>query len=126
LLGNPRDLERVVRIRRQALDGRHFLAGRERHRGRARPDGVALEVDGAGPTLREAAAELGPGDADRVAADPQQGYVGGDVDVVRFAVYGQGNHGRLLRNRQKKLERMYPTAPVIATGYGPAFLRASS
>src|SRR5262249_676991 len=74
--------------------------GRKRYGRRARADRVALEMNGAGPALREPAAELRPREADRVADDPQQGHVGGDVDVVRFTVYGQGNHGRLLRNRR--------------------------
>ena len=99
LLGDPCDLQRVAGGGRQPFDRRDLLAGRQRHRRGARPDGVAVEVHGAGAALRQAAAEFGAGQADGVADDPQQGHVRRDIDVVAFAVYGQGNHGRLLRNQ---------------------------
>ena len=51
--------------------------------------GVAVEVHGAGAALRDAAAELGAGEAEQVAQDPEQRHVGWRVDFALGAVDGQ-------------------------------------
>ena len=54
----------------------------------------AVQVHGAGAALRDAAAELGAGEAEQVAQHPEQGHVGRRIHVALDAVDGQF-HGAL-------------------------------
>src|SRR5207245_9774356 len=60
----------------------------------------------AGAAMRDTAAELGAGEAERVAQHPQERRVGRDVDCLTFAVDGEtdgGHEGRPLRwNREQR------------------------
>src|SRR5438132_9589486 len=49
-------------------------------------------MDGAGAALRDAAAVLGPGQAERVPQHPEQGGVGLDLKIVGLPVDGQRRH----------------------------------
>ena len=62
--------------------------------GQQQADGGAVQMDGTRTALREPAAELRAREADDVTNGPEQRHVGGDVDVVRLAVYGQSSHGQ--------------------------------
>ena len=79
-------------VRREAFDRGDLLAvgGADRHGAGARRH--AVDVDGAGAALGDAAAVLGAGQADMLADRPQQRRVRIDVDceafplIVRFAI----------------------------------------
>ena len=79
----------------QAFDGRDLLSFGRRHGCDAGPFGSPIEVDGTGAALRDAAAELGAGEADQIAEDPEEGHIGWGVYVAGGAVDGQF-HGRSL------------------------------
>src|SRR4029079_18308744 len=78
----------------KALDGDDLLADSGARRERARAGGDAVDVDGAGAALRDAAAILGAGQADILPDRPEQRRVGIDVDVLIFAIDIEANHSR--------------------------------
>src|SRR5262249_14099940 len=59
-------------IARQAFDGGHRLAGRGRDRDAAGADRSTVNVQSAGPALRNATAELGAGEPELIADYPEQ------------------------------------------------------
>src|SRR5471032_67760 len=69
---DPGLLQRVRIVLRQRLDGGDLLAGDHRQRRLARADRRAVQMHGAGAAQGHAAAELGAGQADFIADDPQQ------------------------------------------------------
>ena len=71
-----------------------FLPTAALDRERAGARGDAVDVDGAGAALRDAAAVLGAGQADVLPDRPEQRRVGIDVDVVIFAIDIEANHSR--------------------------------
>jgi hypothetical protein len=88
------DLHRVIRAAgREALDRRDPLAGDGADRGDARPHRLAVEVHRARAALCDAAAELGPGQAEQVAQRPQQRHLRGRVDLDLLVVDGELDHG---------------------------------
>src|SRR4029077_5208350 len=89
---DPRHLQRVPQIGGQALDRHHLRARGTPHRRDTRTNGLAVEVDGAGTAQGHAASELGAGEAQRFAEDPEQRRVGGDVHRVVPTVDIEGNH----------------------------------
>ena len=54
--------------------------------------GFVVEKHGAGAADFDAAAELGPGQAEVVAQDPEQRCIGIDVDLMDNAIDVQGDH----------------------------------
>src|SRR2546421_167489 len=77
---------------------------------------IAVQVHGAGPALRDAAAELRALHVEHVAQNPQEGHLRLDVDVVLPAVDGEFDHGisfgmadrRVSRKSLKRLRLVYP------------------
>src|SRR5882762_11245455 len=91
VLRDPRLLHGVRAVLGQAFDGGHALAGDGRHRQHAGARRDAVQVDGAGAALGDAAAELGAGEPERVTQHPQERRVGGDVDRFALAVDGEAD-----------------------------------
>ena len=89
-LGDPGLLQRVVAAVRETFDGGDFLAFHGFNRRDARTDWVTVDMDGASAALRDAAAELGAGQAEVFTERPEQRSVGIDVDLVLlpFAMIG--------------------------------------
>src|ERR1051325_431225 len=96
---DPGLLDRVAAIRRQPFDRRDALAG---HSGDGQDAGTgrdAVQMHRAGAALGDAAPELGAGESERIAQDPEQWSVGGDRDRPGLAVNhesNRGHRGRLL------------------------------
>src|SRR5205809_923644 len=88
----------MSRSLRGAMDG-----GGDAHAG-ARRD--AVQVDGAGAALGDAAAELGAGEPERVAQHPEERRVGGDVDRFAFTVDGEADRGHERRPRGRWKQRV--------------------
>jgi len=85
LVRHPGKLHRMGAVGRQPLNGDDLalhVAGRKL----AGPGGSAVQVDGAGAALGDAAAILGPRQAQRIAQNPQQGCRGVHVHVMHLAV----------------------------------------
>src|ERR1043166_8667293 len=78
----------------EALDGGDLLADRLAHRKRAGARRDAVDMHGAGATLRDAAAVFGAGETDVLANRPEQRRVRLDVDVVILSVDIETNHSR--------------------------------
>ena len=51
-------------------------------------------MDGAGTTLRNAAAKLGAGKIQVIPQYPKEGGVGFNVERVRFAIHGKRDHAK--------------------------------
>src|SRR5947199_1621669 len=78
LLGDPRDLQRVLALGVQPFDRRDLLASGLGERDLARAHGIAVQVHGARAALRHAAAELRPRHPQALPKYPEQlGVVGG-------------------------------------------------
>src|SRR6266513_175734 len=92
LLGDPRLLQRMIALGRQALDGGDFLALHRRDRRYARARRHAVDVHRACAALRDAAAELRAGEPELVADDPQQRGIGRLVGKRCPAVDGKRDH----------------------------------
>jgi hypothetical protein len=54
---------------------------------------AAIYMDRAGAALGDAAAIFCSGEAEAIAQDPQQRCPRLNVDLIRFAIHAQGNHG---------------------------------
>src|SRR5690349_4773621 len=93
VLLDPRLLHRLRAILREAFDGRHLFPGDGRDGQHAGARGDAVQVDGARAALRDAAAELRAGEAERVPQHPEQGRVGRDVHGLALAVDGETDRG---------------------------------
>src|SRR6266545_4707480 len=67
-----------------------------RHRGDrhdAGPNGLAVEMDGAGPAQRDAATEFRAGECETVTEDPEQGRVGRNFNSPASAIHQEGIRG---------------------------------
>jgi len=94
VFGDPGFLHGVRAVEGEALDGRNIFAGNARDHGNARARGFTVDVHGAGAAERHAAAEFRAGHVEGVAQDPEERHVWADVDVLWFAVQGEGDgHG---------------------------------
>jgi hypothetical protein len=93
LLGDPRELQRMLALGMQSFDGRDLPADRIADRNRARADRRAVEVNSAGAALADATPELRPGESEPLADDPQQRRVGRDIRRVGPPVDGECNRG---------------------------------
>jgi hypothetical protein len=92
ILGEPGLLHRVLAVGRQAFDGGDGLAGDVADLDAAGAHGFAVHMHGAGAALRDAAAEFGAGQSDLIANDPEQRRLRLDVELMRVAVDGDGDH----------------------------------
>src|SRR5213592_2351194 len=106
---DPGLLDRVAAIRRQAFDRRDALAGDGGDGQDAGTGRDAVQMHRAGAALGDAAPELGAGETERVAQDPEQWGVGGDRDRPGLAVDHEGDWG----HRERLL-----TMSVAKTGEG--------
>src|SRR5262245_10728348 len=79
-------------ILRQAFDGGDLLAGRFAGRKRARPHRCAIEVDGAGAALCDAATVFGAGQPDVFADGPEERGVRFDVNVIGLSIDQKTDH----------------------------------
>src|SRR6266540_5611738 len=72
VLGDPRLLDAMRRRGAEAFDGNNWLGpdGGDRHD--AGPSRLTAQMHGAGAALRDAAAELGAGETEVVAQDPEE------------------------------------------------------
>src|SRR5579872_990154 len=87
VIGNPGLLHLVQgAVVRQSLDRGDLLADRFAHRNPAGADGDAVDMDGAGAALCNAATVFGAGQANIFPDRPEQRRIGLDVDVDRFSV----------------------------------------
>src|SRR6185295_9148269 len=80
----------------ETLDGGNLLAGRiaDLHRAGARR--YAVDVNRAGPALRDAASVFRSGEPDLLADHPQKWGGRVDVYIMRLSIDGQRNHSLLL------------------------------
>jgi NAD(P)-dependent dehydrogenase (short-subunit alcohol dehydrogenase family) len=89
----PGLLDRMLPVRRQALDRHDLLRGlQRRHRHDARAQGRTVHVDGAGAALRHTATVLGAGQPKLLAQHPQQRGIGLGVVLSQLAIHVQGGH----------------------------------
>src|SRR2546422_11561966 len=93
VLLDPRALHGVRAVLGEAFDRGHPFAGDGGHGQYAGARRDAVQVDGAGATLGDAAAELGAGEPEGVTQHPEERRVGGDVDRFAFAVDGEADRG---------------------------------
>src|SRR5712664_249718 len=117
LLRDVGGLQRMRLGRRaEALDGGHLLArhGRERHHAGAHR--LAVEVDRAGPALRQAAAEVRIVHAEIVAQRVQQRHLGLGVHLHALAVDREveARHVSSSGNRARQLEQNHHFAASVA------------
>ncbi len=94
LMLDPRFLDPVQALFRQALDGDDLLADRRRCGQRTGTHRLAVDVHRAGAAHGDAAAVLRSGKVEVVAQDPQQRHLGLDVDGTDPPIYGQLEHSR--------------------------------
>src|SRR5437899_3360887 len=96
---DPRALHGVRAVLGEAFDRGHPFAGDGGHGQHAGARRDAVQVDGAGAALGDAAAELGAGEPERVAQHPEERRVGGDVDRFALTVDGEADRGHERRPR---------------------------
>ena len=84
---DPGELHGMRPVRRQALDGGDRLAGCGRDRNAARANRTIVDVQGAGPALRNATAELGAGEPEMIADHPEQRRFRRHVDGMPDSIY---------------------------------------
>jgi hypothetical protein len=82
----------VVAVRRETFDRGDFLAFHGFNRRDARTDWLTVDMDGASAALRDAAAELGTGQAEVFTERPEQRSVGIDVGLILLAVHDDRDH----------------------------------
>src|SRR2546429_6660837 len=90
---DPGALHRVSAVLGQAFDRGDALVGDRGDGQHAGARGHAVQMHGAGAALRDAAAELGAREAERVAQHPEERRVGCDVDGFALAVDGEADRG---------------------------------
>src|SRR6266581_9507611 len=93
LLGDPGLLQGMAAILGEPLDRGDLAAGHGAHRSDAGAPGLAVHVDGAGPAERDPAAELGAGEAEGVADDPEERRLWIHVHALGLAVEGEAGLG---------------------------------
>src|SRR5262249_20999763 len=106
--------ERLDRGDRPALD----VADRQH----ARPPRLAVDVHGARAALGDAAAELGAGEAELIAQDPEQRGVGVGVDRHRLAV---GDEPRPTPNESPSRDVTPPSVLMSLNGRMPVTSRST-
>src|SRR5262249_10786402 len=79
-------------VLRQPLDRGDLPPRGRARRHRARAHRNAVDMDGAGAALGDAAAILGTGQSDRVAQHPQQRGVGIDIDLMGLSIHAEISH----------------------------------
>src|SRR5437660_2240318 len=79
---DPGALDRMTAVAGQSFDGGDRAGADRGNRRHARPGRLAAEVHGARAALRDPAAELGSGEAQRIAQHPEQRHVTGNVDAM--------------------------------------------
>src|SRR3954462_15172887 len=92
LLGDPRFLQRMRGIGRQAFDRRHLRAFDGADGGDARAHRLAVDVHGARATLRDAAAVFRPGELQLISDHPEKWSAVLGLGGYRFAVESESNH----------------------------------
>ncbi len=120
VLGRPGLLHRVAAVGRQALDGGDLFPDRVLHRQDAGARRHPVDLHRAGAALGDAAAELGAGQPDLVAQDPEQRRVGLDVEVVAPSIDGEGDHAGASRRRVFFDPGVAPAGPVLPAAVGRA------
>ena len=82
----------MAAVRGESFYGEYRFAGRRGERDLTGPDGLAVEMHGAGAALPQPAPELGPGQLNILPQYPKQrrGWIG--VHALLLAVHGQGYH----------------------------------
>src|SRR5207302_2682786 len=105
---------------RGALDG---AGGR-----RAGANGLAVDMDGAGAALGDAAAEFGAGEAERVAQHPKERHVAVDLDGLIAAIDVELNHPtappyQLLARREAGKRRTRAAVRRMGISHHPASRR---
>src|SRR5258705_6710303 len=78
------------------LDRRELAAGDGRYRRHAGAALLAVDVHRARPAHRDAAAELGAREAERIAQHPEHRRVARDIHFLRLAIQAKRDHGWLL------------------------------
>src|SRR5437879_203525 len=120
---DPRALHGVRAVPGEALDRGHPFAGDGGHGQYAGARRDAVQVDGAGAALGDAAAELGAGEPERVAQHPEERRVGGDVDRFALAVDGEADRGHERRPRGRWKQRVRADARMEGgSGRGSLFI----
>src|SRR5690606_40777120 len=90
----PRDLHGVAAVGRKPLDRGDAAALRGIEGRDTSADGRAVEVHGAGPAERPAAAVFGTRESREVAQGPEEGPRGGGLQLAALAVDSLRTHGR--------------------------------
>src|SRR2546421_3225054 len=120
---DPRALHGVRAVLGQAFDRSHPFAGDGGHGQHAGARRDAVQVDGAGAALGDAAAELGAGEPERVAQHPEERRVGGDVDRFALTVDGEADRGHERRPRGRWKQRVRADARMEGgSGTGQPFI----
>src|SRR5881397_381877 len=101
---DPRALHRVRAVLGEPFDRGHTFAGDRGYGQHAGARRDAVQVDGAGAALGDAAAELGASETEGVAQHPQERRVGGDADRFALAVDGESDCGHD-RASSRKMEK---------------------
>src|SRR5262245_45100970 len=76
----------MLPVWRKAFDRGHLLACDLRHGDLARPNRLAVDMNGAGTTKTRPAAKFGAGQLQLLANHPKQGRVGLSLDIRRLAI----------------------------------------
>ena len=92
ILFQPRSLQRITQIRREALDCGHRFSRHPRYRRDARPNRFAVDMHSAGAALRHPTPVFCSSEPKLFTDDPEQrsGWI--DVEIDAFAVYGESDH----------------------------------
>src|SRR5262249_8814709 len=92
LLGDPGLLQGMAAVGRQPFDGGDRLAFDELDRHRAGAHRLAVDMDRAGPAGGNAAAELGAGELQVLAQDPQERRIAIQCDFLALSIDRECNH----------------------------------
>src|SRR3989449_8584492 len=111
---DPRALHGVRAVLGEAFDRGHPFAGDGGHGQSAGARRDAVQVDGAGAALGDAAAELGAGEPERVAQHPEErrgGGGGGPFSPSRVGGSGWGGEGGQRARRKRARHPPHPPPP---------------
>src|SRR5437870_712655 len=103
----------------QSFDGRDLAVAKARYRQRAGPQRLAIEEDGAGAALGDAATEFGTGQTEIVAQDPEHRRIGQYIDGMDLPVHldaklHRGFPPRSTRPRRASADRLSTLARTFA------------
>src|SRR5712664_2890276 len=87
---DPRLLDRMAAISRQALDCGDFLSRHAGDRRLTRPRRLSINVDGTSPAQSGTTPKFRTGLIERVAEHPEQRHIRADVDGLGLSVKGKG------------------------------------